>query len=255
MIYIFDGSFNGLLCCVFECFEMKEFDVKIYNHQHQEIDIFQQQRDIFTDDVKANRVLIALKKRINQSFVNDLYRAYLSEDVNAWQAIIYIVVQIFKGNINIINNYGDSHVIYFHQTLKKVSRERHRMKAFIRFSKSNDGLFYAIIEPDYNVLPLILSFFKNRYTDQQWLIYDIKRKYGIYYDTKNLSEVKIDNIPKPIKSNAVSSQPIVLDDQELLYQQLWKRYFKSTNIVERKNLKLHLQHVPKRYWKYLVEKN
>src|SRR5690606_241881 len=119
MIYIFDGSFNGLLCCVFECFEMKEFDVKIYNHQHQEIDIFQQQRDIFTDDVKANRVLIALKKRINQSFVNDLYRAYLSEDVNAWQAIIYIVVQIFKGNINIINNYGDSHVIYFHQTLKK----------------------------------------------------------------------------------------------------------------------------------------
>ncbi|RZJ49641.1 MAG: DUF4130 domain-containing protein, partial [Chryseobacterium sp.] len=26
-------------------------------------------------------------------------------------------------------------------------------------------------------------------------------------------------------------------------------------IVERKNLKLHVQHVPKRYWKYLTEKN
>ncbi|MEO6759204.1 MAG: DUF4130 domain-containing protein, partial [Saprospiraceae bacterium] len=25
-------------------------------------------------------------------------------------------------------------------------------------------------------------------------------------------------------------------------------------IPERRNLKLHLQHVPKRYWKYLTEK-
>jgi hypothetical protein len=27
-----------------------------------------------------------------------------------------------------------------------------------------------------------------------------------------------------------------------------------TNIKERKNDKLHVQHVPKRYWKYLTEK-
>ncbi|WP_317126561.1 DUF4130 domain-containing protein [Chryseobacterium nematophagum] len=25
-------------------------------------------------------------------------------------------------------------------------------------------------------------------------------------------------------------------------------------IIERKNLKLHIQHVPRRYWKYLTEK-
>ena len=35
---------------------------------------------------------------------------------------------------------------------------------------------------------------------------------------------------------------------------MWKDYFDSTNIKERKNMKLHIRHVPKRYWKYLSEK-
>ncbi|MGZ5274180.1 MAG: DUF4130 domain-containing protein, partial [Kaistella sp.] len=43
-------------------------------------------------------------------------------------------------------------------------------------------------------------------------------------------------------------------DEEKKYQKLWQRYFTKTNIKERKNLKLHVQHVPKRYWKYLTEK-
>ena len=43
-----------------------------------------------------------------------------------------------------------------------------------------------------------------------------------------------------------------LDPKEKEFQQLWKTYFKSTNIESRQNLKLHLKHVLKRYWKYLA---
>ena len=58
-----------------------------------------------------------------------------------------------------------------------------------------------------------------------------------------------------IEQAQLTDTSITLDAQEALYDQLWKDYFKSTNIVERRNIKLHLQHVPKRYWKYLTEKN
>ncbi|MES2689093.1 MAG: DUF4130 domain-containing protein, partial [Bacteroidota bacterium] len=47
---------------------------------------------------------------------------------------------------------------------------------------------------------------------------------------------------------------ISVDEHEEWYRQLWAGYFKHTNIPSRKNIKLHLQHVPKRYWKYLPEK-
>ncbi|MGY0039832.1 DUF4130 domain-containing protein [Pedobacter sp. NJ-S-72] len=46
----------------------------------------------------------------------------------------------------------------------------------------------------------------------------------------------------------------ILSEKEGFYAVLWKDYFKSTNIAARKNTKLHIQHVPKRYWKYLTEK-
>lgn len=46
----------------------------------------------------------------------------------------------------------------------------------------------------------------------------------------------------------------ILADAEKDYQELWKTYFKAVDIPERRNMKLHVQHVPKRYWKYLIEK-
>ena len=52
------------------------------------------------------------------------------------------------------------------------------------------------------------------------------------------------------------SKNYIPGDIEAKWYQHWldKNYFKSTNIVARKNTKLHTQHVPKRYWKYLTEK-
>ncbi|WP_340696552.1 DUF4130 domain-containing protein [Flavobacterium gyeonganense] len=35
---------------------------------------------------------------------------------------------------------------------------------------------------------------------------------------------------------------------------MWRRYFSSVTIESRKNMKLHIQHMPKRYWKNLIEK-
>jgi probable DNA metabolism protein len=112
-------------------------------------------------------------------------------------------------------------------------------------------MFYASIDPDFNVLPLISSHFKNRYADQEWIIYDLKRKYGLHYNLKTVEEITIDFASEV---NQKSPALILMDEKEELYSLLWKDYFKSANIVARKNTKLHVKHVPKRYWKYLTEK-
>lgn len=253
MKYLFDGTYYGWLTAVFTAFEYKEWEIEINFAGKNGIDnnLFVAHRLIDTDTTKANRVLKGLEKIIGKSKTLDFYRAFLSEDENAWNAALKIIIAIFRGKHDILENFGDPNVLYFHQTLKKVSRERHRMKAFIRFSKSNDNLYFCIIEPDFNVLPLIIEFFKNRYADQEWLIYDIKRNYGMLYNLKQVIEVH----QTPNETAALSSNTTIeLDEKDLHYQNLWKRYYTSTNIEARKNLKLHLQHVPKRYWKYLVEK-
>jgi probable DNA metabolism protein len=43
-------------------------------------------------------------------------------------------------------------------------------------------------------------------------------------------------------------------DDEDLYRSLWKAYYKAINIPERKNTRLRLRLMPRRYWKYMPEK-
>lgn len=252
MIYSFDGSYPGFLTAIFESFERKHFDVTPVLQNEFSGALFEEHFEIVTDLKKSSRVQKGLTKTLGAKDALDIYKAFLSEKSEVWKALLFIIQQIFLGKIDILQNFGNSHVLLFDKTLTSVNCERHRMKAFIRFQKSEDGMFHAVIEPDFNVLPLITDFFKKRYADQNWLIYDLKRNYGIFYDNIGLSEVQLSPIQK--NSLAKSDQIISIDDKELHYQNLWKQYFKSTNIVARKNMKLHLQHVPRRYWKYLVEK-
>lgn len=45
-----------------------------------------------------------------------------------------------------------------------------------------------------------------------------------------------------------------MDDDELMFQKLWKTYFKSVCIKERLNPRKQKQDMPVRYWKYITEK-
>jgi probable DNA metabolism protein len=112
-------------------------------------------------------------------------------------------------------------------------------------------LYFAVVEPDFNVLPLIIQHFQDRYVNQHWCIFDRCRHYGIYYDMNTTEFINFDLVTT---NNLNPANKDILQENETLYQMLWKDYFDSTNIKSRKNMKLHLQHMPRRYWKYLTEK-
>jgi probable DNA metabolism protein len=166
---------------------------------------------------------------------------------------MFLYIQyIFSSPENIEKDFGNDAVLKVAQTSKKVFREKHRFEAFIRFQLLNDGLYFAPVEPDFNILPLIIPHFEARFKDQKWLIYDLKRKYGICFDLSKVSYVSLNLLEFPAPG-CIPEQ--FLHPDEKLFQVLWKDYFKSSNISSRKNLKLHIQNMPHRYWKYLTEKN
>ena len=47
----------------------------------------------------------------------------------------------------------------------------------------------------------------------------------------------------------------VLSDNDQLFQELWRTYFKAICIKERMNPRKQLKDMPRRYWKYMTEKN
>ncbi|MBW1656912.1 TIGR03915 family putative DNA repair protein [Flavobacterium quisquiliarum] len=248
---IYDGSYEGWLTAVFEIYEYKIKDVAFAKDENSNALLFSNTHFVTTDNAKADRVLNGLQKRLSNSGFSNLYYAFLSE-MNQIEEILFQYVQyVLASPINIEQDFSNNNVLNVQKATHLTGRESHRMKAFVRFKLTKDNLYYAIVEPDCNVLPLIENHFKNRYADQRWLIYDAKRKYGIYYDLENVSTVEIQ-----FDANSSSSKFLaeISDDNEEFFQSLWRNYFKSVNIESRKNTKLHIQHMPKRYWKNLTEK-
>ncbi len=252
--FVFDGSMEGLLTALFDFYELKPGEVELVSEKHFAPALLGQTHHVVSDEAKAKRVWDGLKKKVDPSWIQRFYYVYLSETEEGFRQLFAFSRYIFDHAKGAEANFGHPAVMAVSQLHKSVSRERHRMKAFIRFQETGDGIFYAPIEPDFNVLPLIANFFQNRYADQPWIIYDVKRKYGLFYDKVKVEEITFDF--KPVTKETTTYLPAdLLEGKEELFSLLWQDYFRSTNIPARKNMKLHIRHVPKRYWKYLTEKS
>ena len=248
---VYDGSWEGFLAAVFDVYYFKFESPDIVPAYRFSGNIFSTPHEVHNTAAHEERIKKGLKNKLTKEGWDAVYRAFLSEDPGIETALLHYIQYLFASNVFMEKDYSHPAVITVTQTAKKVWREKHRMEAFVRFQKTQDGLFYSMIEPDHNVLPLISKHFSSRYADQRWLIYDGKRKYGLYYDLETVAEVEINFSEAAGRGADVAA---VYDAEEGAYQQLWQQYFKSVNIEARKNTKLHIQHMPRRYWKYLPEK-
>ncbi len=123
---------------------------------------------------------------------------------------------------------------------------------FLRFQKAVDGTYFAALKPLYNVLSLVLPYLQDRFADQKWVLYDLKREYGYYHNLSTITEVHFEQKGGPLQSGFLDES--IMDQDEKLFQKLWQTYFKAITIKERTNPKLHRQNLPTRFWKYLPEK-
>lgn len=248
---IYDGTFEGFLSCVFYVFEYKLTQVTIQNKYVIQNRFFSENEEIITNTKKSERVWKGLKTKASDISTTKIYYAFLSEQNGIENILLDNIKHILNHKDKVDTDFTHPSILKTSQVAKNVSREKHRMEAFVRFRLTQDDIYFANIEPDFNVLPLISIHFKSRYADQKWIIYDIKRNYGLYYDLKTLDFINL-NFPENFDFTKTDSN--FFSDKEYDFQKLWKNYFDSANIKERKNMKLHIRHIPKRYWKYLSEK-
>lgn len=251
MDIIYDGTIEGLLATFFVIYDEKIPDPIIKSEKRYVPSMFDEPKRITTNQQHADRVLKAMRKKTGRDFHR--FFSALHNDRDGIENDIFSYVRTILSNPEgRSKDYSHPAVLKIAQYAKSVHREKHRMEAFVRFRLTHDGIYFASIEPDFDVLPLIKHHFRERYGDQQWIIYDIQRDYGLHYDLTSVQRVEMTFDIR--KSDLLDTSLDIFTEGEVAFQELWANYFKSTNIPARKNMRLHLQHVPKRYWKYLSEK-
>ena len=254
-VYTFDNTMDGLLTAVFDTFALKEQAVELLR-EGDALPLFCDRiYKVHTDEEKARRVWTGLEKRLSREAMRLISVSWLSELRELNQPLFHYMCKVFRQG-DIARNFADPDVLAVTNIARRVLHEQLRMKQFIRFQKAKDGTYLAVVSPDHNVLPLIIDHFQDRFNDQSWLIYDAKRHYGYYYDGKNVLRITFENeeaVPFDLGNGKLKDDVLSSDDQ--LLQNLWRTYFKAICIKERMNPRKQLSDMPRRYWKYMTEKN
>lgn len=253
-IYIYDKTFDGLLTAVFDAYFRKTFPDELLSEGDALPLFYDELHTVVTDEEKAARVWRGLQKKVSSSALGCLAQSWLSELPEVGILIFRYIRKAIDSPRSIETNFADPDVLEFSRMWKRVDWERLRMLQFIRFQKAADGTFFAAVEPEKNALPLAIDHFKDRFADQPWLIYDIKRAYGFYYDLKEVRQVTFEEGSREGHLVTGMLDESLMDKDEKLFQQLWKTYFKAICIKERLNPRKHKQDMPVRYWKHMTEK-
>lgn len=280
----YDKTFEGLLCCLFTAYSEKCFPDKLLDFNDPLPIDKPEQPSLFSgtpadaflpppapagntssDTVisisshpeQANRVWKGVQKKLSPSAVHSITIVWHSELSGSDELIFRYIRKALDYTPEATSssphflelNFADPDVSDMSKIFKKVHNERLRVIQFVRFQKALDGTYFAPIEPLYNVLPLTLGHFTNRFHDQEWIVYDLRRNYGYYYkgNQESPQEITFENAPGLLSGEFTAPG-------EELYSQLWQTYFKAVCIKERINPRLHRQNLPVRFWKHLTEK-
>ncbi|MCL2797472.1 MAG: TIGR03915 family putative DNA repair protein [Firmicutes bacterium] len=250
--YTYDGSFYGMLSCVFASFEKKEIPMQITCARGS---LF---KTLFieTDPAKAERILRAIPLKIGDEALKYTKYAYLADMDEKEIALIWFLKEGFlhgRGFIETVRTRFSPQRSVVAGALKnpyvdKLRRgvdllvvESARFIEFARFSDAG-GALVSVIEPQNNVLPLLARHFTERYRNDNFMIYDKTHGLVLLYSDYKISIEPIEEYEMP-----------PLCEEEKKYQKLWRLFYNTVEIAERHNPRCRMNHMPKKYWKNMTE--
>ena len=239
MIYIYDGTFEGLLCCIFDSYANKEVLTAITNDEDAAPTLFPT-RAISTDAAHAARVLRKLHK-LSPWGEEVVRRGYLTSQEDKEIRIDRLVAKLLRAGPGFLRDFSDETLHPVAAAVRHLNGEAHLLKGFVRFSELG-GVLGSEIEPKNRVLPILRSHFCSRYQNEKFFIYDRTHHEALFYAAG-----------KAVIRPLADFQMAPPDETEANYRLLWKRFYDTIAIKERENSRLRMSNMPKRYWNTMTE--
>ncbi|HIZ55248.1 MAG TPA: TIGR03915 family putative DNA repair protein [Firmicutes bacterium] len=240
--YLYDGSFEGLLNCIFTSYERREAPEIVAAEEGFQQGLWTRTERIATDPDKAIRMEKGIVQRAGREILENMFLSFLScrADKDVW---IYRYARMaMKAGRQLQNMLTDSSVMTVADMVRKVGNEKVRMIEFIRFSEMENGVYYAEIGPDNDVLSLIMPHFTDRLSCIPFIIRDRKRNAAALYDTREWYITDASGMHLPSYA-----------EDEAEFRRLWKRFFQTIAIRERANYICQRGHLPLKYRRYMTE--
>ena len=242
-LFIYDNTFEGLLTAIYDGFYSKEPPTSICGIDDSNTPLLLGETvEIITNNYKFKKVKSAIISKVDFFALKKLYMVFLSNDKDKAMIIFKYLKIAFKLGHDVHSFLNINEVRLVDDINKRVSSECHRFNGFIRFNYIDEKFLYSSIEPDNDIVELLGDHFKDRFSKEYFIIHDISREKALIYNGLSYEIIHMDK---------ETYEKLKAHNDE--YSDLWKTYFKSTTIEERRNPKLQSRMMPKRYWKHILE--
>ncbi len=215
-------------------------DVVLEKDETYNFEFFTEYIKVDEDFEKAKKVAASIPKKISNEAYDLVINAACSDRLDKGDIIYRFLIIGFSLGSNVVNHLTNEVVMNIFELSRNVSVERHHFTGFLRFSQINSSLLLAKLKPKNDIIRMIATHFSDRLPNEDFIIYDEGRNSVIIHPANSqwiyskFEDKEFENLIK-------------IDDIEEEYSVLWKTFFDSICIKERRNLKLQRNNLPLRY--------
>ncbi|MEP2777122.1 MAG: UdgX family uracil-DNA binding protein [Luteolibacter sp.] len=182
--------------------------------------------------------------KVPRAFVDLAKSVSCHADDGRWELLYRILWRIVKdGERSLCEISSDPDIAKALMMRKNVSREIHKMHAFVRFrlmgtdEESGRERYSAWFEPEHWIVEAGAPFFRKRFANMDWSIFTPKG--CVHWNGESL-----------VFTEGVASDPVGGGD---VMEDFWKTYYRSIFNPARLKVKMMQTEMPKKYWKNLPE--
>jgi probable DNA metabolism protein len=258
-IFICEESIDGIFTGVYDAWDSR------YGHKNIQLstidavtnyNLFYDYIDVKTDLNKSLKVARTLISRLGNEVYTELCMAVNAletssarkKEWNKADAIYKTIVLALslKNGSKVLTFLGEPYVNRVFQLSRSTGNEAHHVLGFLRFRELENGILFSQIHPKNDILPILAEHFTDRLPMENFIIYDENHQTAaVHQQQKGFLLVDVPHANLEFMTN--------YSDNEKKYQQLWCGFFKSIAIEARKNPKLQIQNIAKRFWKDTIE--
>ncbi len=249
--YIYDGTFEGFLCCIYASYVRREIPKYIYVEEGLPL-LGETATWIPTEWEKAQSVYRSLSQKIGmeaQDIVKDVFLTRLPDKEMTLFRYIRLGYWmgrriLFEGGTEERNAYGRALVADSDEDLvsrvltasRNYRAEVKNIEGNLRF-RSFPDVMISCITPRNLVLPGLAEHFEKRLGDTNFLLYDKTNQMAAVHREEGTMVTRMKNMQLP-----------VLYDERNVYENLWKPCYENIHIETPMNQRYALNEMRKRLW-------
>ncbi len=242
LVYRYDGSYQGFLCCVAECFTDKALPQGVQLLDEPQGTLFGI-KAVDTDNELAARVERSLSEKISPLARDMVRKGFLTCMEEKELHLIRFILKGYRHGARVTRMSVDPDVHAIDKALLYLKNEAHYHVEFIRFSDCG-GFLASMITPNNTVLPLVAPHFCERFNAENLMIFDKSHGMGFIYQSggRKRQFFRADSLDLPEPS-----------EEETRFRDLWKLFYDTIAVEGRINPKLRRGNMPMRYWQNMTE--